>query len=171
MSNEITRRAFVKSILDDRPANLAVVAGLGSPCWDTAAAGDNPKNMYVWGAMGGAAMIGYGIAQAQKDRRVLVITGDGEMMMGMGAFSTRFWSSTMVATAKPGLSQPTRPGLLILAPLPLHQASKKCGPYRIPMKPRILSRFFLKKQARSSPLQKLNTKSLSLFYHPVAAHS
>ena len=91
MSKEITRRAFVKSILDDRPENLAVVAGLGSPCWDTAAAGDDPKNMYVWGAMGGAAMIGYGVAQAQKGRRILVITGDGEMMMGMGAFSTIAW--------------------------------------------------------------------------------
>ena len=88
MSTEITRRALVKSILDDRPDDLAVVAGLGSSCWDTAAAGDNPLNMYVWGAMGGAAMIGYGVAQAQKDRRILVITGDGDMLMGMGAFST-----------------------------------------------------------------------------------
>ena len=91
MSTEITRRALVKSILDDRPDGLAVVAGLGSSCWDTAAAGDNPLNMYVWGAMGGAAMIGYGVAQAQKDRRILVITGDGDMLMGMGAFSTIAW--------------------------------------------------------------------------------
>tara|TARA_B100000674_G_C37705616_1_gene852677 strand:- start:445 stop:909 length:465 start_codon:yes stop_codon:yes gene_type:complete len=50
--------------------------------------------MYVWGAMGGAAMIGYGLAQAQKERRILVITGDGEMLMGMGAFSTIAWKPT-----------------------------------------------------------------------------
>jgi thiamine pyrophosphate-dependent acetolactate synthase large subunit-like protein len=91
MSNEISRRTLVKSLLDARPDDLAVVAGLGSSCWDVSAAGDHPKNMYIWGAMGGAAMIGYGVAHAQKNRRVLVITGDGEMLMGMGAFSTIAW--------------------------------------------------------------------------------
>ena len=94
MTDEISRRPFVKSLLDARPDSLAVVAGLGSPCWDVAAAGDHKHNMYVWGAMGGAAMIGYGLAQAQKERRILVITGDGEMLMGMGAFSTIAWKPT-----------------------------------------------------------------------------
>ena len=94
MTNEISRRPFVKALLDARPDSLAVVAGLGSPCWDVAAAGDHEHNMYVWGAMGGAAMIGYGLAQAQKERRILVITGDGEMLMGMGAFSTIAWKPT-----------------------------------------------------------------------------
>ena len=91
MTVEISRRPFVKALLDSRPDSLAVLAGLGSPTWDVAAAGDNEKNMYIWGAMGGAAMIGYGLAHAQKDRRILVITGDGEMLMGMGAFSTIAW--------------------------------------------------------------------------------
>ena len=94
MTNEISRRPFVKALLDARPDSLAVVAGLGSPCWDVAAAGDHEHNMYVWGAMGGAAMIGYGLAQAQKERRILVITGDGEMLMGMGSFSTIAWKPT-----------------------------------------------------------------------------
>jgi thiamine pyrophosphate-dependent acetolactate synthase large subunit-like protein len=65
-----------------------VVAGLGAPTWDTAAAGDSPLNFYTWGGMGGAAMIGLGLALAQPGRRVLVITGDGELLMGLGALAT-----------------------------------------------------------------------------------
>ena len=42
----------------------------------------------MWGAMGQAAMIGLGLALAQPKRRVLVITGDGEMLMGLGALAT-----------------------------------------------------------------------------------
>jgi thiamine pyrophosphate-dependent acetolactate synthase large subunit-like protein len=61
---------------------------LGSTCWDVAAAGDNDRNFYLWGAMGGAAMIGLGLALAQPDKRVAVVTGDGEMLMGMGSLAT-----------------------------------------------------------------------------------
>ena len=46
------------------------------------------RNFYLWGAMGGAAMIGLGLALAQPDKRVAVITGDGEMLMGLGALAT-----------------------------------------------------------------------------------
>jgi thiamine pyrophosphate-dependent acetolactate synthase large subunit-like protein len=83
----LDRRAAVAEILKRR-GNAAVVAGLGAPCWDTAAAGDHPLNFYVWGGMGGAAMIGLGIAIAQPNRRTLVITGDGEMLMGVGSLAT-----------------------------------------------------------------------------------
>ena len=65
-----------------------VVAGLGAPVWDTAAAGDHALNFYTWGGMGGAAMIGLGLALAQPARRVLVITGDGELLMGLGSLAT-----------------------------------------------------------------------------------
>ncbi len=37
-------------------------------------------NFYLWGAMGSAALIGLGLAQAQPKRRVLVVTGDGEQL-------------------------------------------------------------------------------------------
>lgn len=82
------RRELVAAVLRNRDEDLLVVAGLGSPCWDVKNAGDVPENFYVWGAMGGAAMIGYGIARTQPGKRVLVITGDGEMLMGMGSFAT-----------------------------------------------------------------------------------
>jgi thiamine pyrophosphate-dependent acetolactate synthase large subunit-like protein len=45
-------------------------------------------NFYLWGAMGSAAMMGLGLALARPDARVAVITGDGEMLMGLGSLAT-----------------------------------------------------------------------------------
>jgi thiamine pyrophosphate-dependent acetolactate synthase large subunit-like protein len=75
-------------LLEGRADDLLVVPGLGSTTYDLAAAGDDPRNFYLWGAMGGAAMIGLGLALAQPQKRVAVITGDGEMLMGLGALAT-----------------------------------------------------------------------------------
>ncbi|KPK19490.1 MAG: aldehyde dehydrogenase [Betaproteobacteria bacterium SG8_41] len=83
----LNRRKAVADILKVR-GDALVVAGLGAPCWDIAAADDSPLNFYLWGGMGGAAMIGLGLALAQPKRRVLVITGDGEMLMGLGSLAT-----------------------------------------------------------------------------------
>jgi len=83
----LERRKLVKDLLVDR-GNLLVVCGLGSSTYDVAAAGDHPLNLYLWGAMGGAAMIGLGLALAKPERRVAVITGDGEALMGLGALAT-----------------------------------------------------------------------------------
>ena len=83
----LDRREVVKRLLEDR-GDLLVVSGLGAPTYDVAAAGDHPLNFYLWGAMGGAAMIGLGLALARPDRRVAVITGDGEMLMGLGSLAT-----------------------------------------------------------------------------------
>lgn len=80
----LRRREVVKDLLRDR-AEMLVVAGLGSPNWDCTAAGDHPLTFPLWGAMGGASMIGLGLALAQPSRRVLVITGDAEMLMGLGS--------------------------------------------------------------------------------------
>jgi thiamine pyrophosphate-dependent acetolactate synthase large subunit-like protein len=85
--NELSRRSAVARILADRRDTL-VVTGLGSPTYDCAAAGDHPLNFYLWGAMGSAVTVGLGLALAQPKRRVLVLTGDGEMLMGLGALAT-----------------------------------------------------------------------------------
>ena len=83
----LNRRAATARILRDR-GDALVVTGLGNSTFDVAAAGDTPLNFYLWGAMGGAAMVGLGLALAQPTRRVLVFTGDGEMMMGLGSLAT-----------------------------------------------------------------------------------
>ena len=86
MKKTLHRRDVVNHILHQR-GDLLVVAGLGAPAWDVAAAGDHPLSFPLWGAMGGAAMIGLGLALAQPKRKVLVVTGDGEMLMGLGSLA------------------------------------------------------------------------------------
>jgi thiamine pyrophosphate-dependent acetolactate synthase large subunit-like protein len=86
-AHPMRRREVVAALLADR-GDLLVVSGLGSTTYDCAAAGDHALNFYLWGAMGGAAMIGLGLALAQPKRRVLVVTGDGEMLMGIGSLAT-----------------------------------------------------------------------------------
>ncbi|MBV9360571.1 MAG: aldehyde dehydrogenase [Betaproteobacteria bacterium] len=81
------RRDVVSQLLKGR-GRLLVVAGLGSTAWDITAAGDHDLNFPMWGAMGQAAMMGLGLAIAQPKRRVVVITGDGEMLMGIGSLAT-----------------------------------------------------------------------------------
>ncbi len=81
------RRDVVAALLAER-GEMLVVAGLGAPAWDVAAAGDSALDFPLWAAMGGAAMVGLGLALAQPARRVLVITGDGEMLMGLGSLAT-----------------------------------------------------------------------------------
>ena len=83
----LQRRDVVARILRDRGETL-VVTGLGSATWDVAACGDHEGNFYLWGGMGGAAVTGLGLALAQPERRVLVFTGDGEMLMAIGALAT-----------------------------------------------------------------------------------
>jgi thiamine pyrophosphate-dependent acetolactate synthase large subunit-like protein len=84
----LERRAAMATLVAARGDDLLVVPGLGSTTWDLAAAGDDARNFYLWGAMGGAAMIGLGLALAQPKRRVAVITGDGDMLMGLGSLAT-----------------------------------------------------------------------------------
>lgn len=83
----LNRRDVVRELLAPRK-DLLVIAGLGAPAWDVTAAGDHPLTFPMWGAMGGAAMVGLGLALAQPKRCVLVVTGDGEMLMGLGALAT-----------------------------------------------------------------------------------
>lgn len=85
-SNKIARRAFVAEVLGAREGAL-VVPGLGSATWDCFAAGDSPEYLYSWGGMGLAVPTALGIALAQPGRRVLALTGDGEMMMGIGSLA------------------------------------------------------------------------------------
>ncbi len=83
----LDRRELVSALMQRLPDAL-VIAGLGSSAYDLFAAGDRPRNFYLWGAMGGAALMGLGLAIARPDDAVLVITGDGEQLMGLGGLAT-----------------------------------------------------------------------------------
>jgi thiamine pyrophosphate-dependent acetolactate synthase large subunit-like protein len=87
VTQPLDRRAAVARLLRDR-AGLLVVTGLGSPSYDVHAAGDHDGNYYLWGAMGAAALVGLGLAQARPERIILIITGDGEQLMGLGGLAT-----------------------------------------------------------------------------------
>ena len=82
------RRPTVSFLLVDRPANLLAVSGLGSSTWDLSAAGDNSCNFGFIGAMGQAAPFALGLALAQPEKRVVLFTGDGEILMSLGILAT-----------------------------------------------------------------------------------
>jgi phosphonopyruvate decarboxylase len=85
-SNKIARRPFMADLLAHRGSAL-IVTGLGSPTWDCFAAGDSREYLYSWGGMGLAVPTALGVALAQRGRRVVCITGDGEMLMGIGSLA------------------------------------------------------------------------------------
>lgn len=87
MTQRLERRAAVRGLLEGR-GDALVVTGLGSPTYDVAAVGDHPRNFYLWGAMGGTAVLGLGLALARPQTPVIVFTGDGDMLMGVGSFAT-----------------------------------------------------------------------------------
>jgi len=83
----LNRRDALRTLLTERE-KMIVVSGLGSTAYDLASCGNDPLDFPLWGAMGGAAMVGLGLALAQPEYRVLVVTGDGEMLMGLGSLAT-----------------------------------------------------------------------------------
>ena len=85
---ELRRRDVAKRISDLGGTELLIVTGLGSTNWDFTAAGDRDLIFPMWGAMGGAVPLGLGLALAQPNRKVLVATGDGEMLMGLGSLAS-----------------------------------------------------------------------------------
>ena len=68
-----------------------IVASLGHPAYDLYAAGDRDANFYTWGSMGLASSIGLGLAMAQPSRRVIVLDGDGSLLMNLGSLATIGW--------------------------------------------------------------------------------
>ena len=108
----------MRALLDGR-GDLLLVTGLGSTTYDAAAVADDERNFYLWGAMGAASMVGLGLALAQPKRRVLVVTGDGEMLMGLGALATI------------GVTRPAEPRDCRVRQCPLRRDRHAAEPYRV----------------------------------------
>ena len=95
---EVASAAAPAFVLDRRQAvpalvgkheDFLIVTGLAGTSRDAAALTKDGAHLYTMaGAMGGACMIGLGLALARRDRRVLVLTGDGELLMNVGSLAT-----------------------------------------------------------------------------------
>src|ERR1700681_3691243 len=84
----LDRREALPKLLG-RHEDFLIVAGLSGTSRDIAALTQNGAHAYIMiGAMGGACMIGLGLALARPDRRVLVVTGDGGLLMNVSALAT-----------------------------------------------------------------------------------
>jgi phosphonopyruvate decarboxylase len=84
----LDRREALPALLG-RHEDFLIVAGLSGSARDVAAVTRNGLHAYILvGAMGAASMVGLGLALARPERRVLVVTGDGELLMNVGALAT-----------------------------------------------------------------------------------
>jgi len=82
------RREAVPQILGDH-RDFLIVTGLAGAAQDIAGStSEAPNTFMLGGAMGGATMMGAGLALARPDRRVLVVTGDGDLLMSLGSLAT-----------------------------------------------------------------------------------
>ncbi len=84
----LDRRQAVPALIE-RPADFLIVTGLAGTAQELSAMTDcSPGVFALGGAMGAALSMGLGLALAQPDRRVIAITGDGELLMNVGALAT-----------------------------------------------------------------------------------
>ncbi|MDQ3812099.1 MAG: thiamine pyrophosphate-dependent enzyme [Chloroflexota bacterium] len=68
-----------------------IVGGVGNSTFDLAAC-DRARNFYMWNSMGMASSIGLGLALARPDLRVVVLDGDGSILMNLGSLATEVTS-------------------------------------------------------------------------------
>lgn len=84
----LDRREAVPALIE-RPQDFLVIAGLAGTAQElTAITEDSPLNFPLGGAMGAAVTMALGLALAQPKRRVLCVTGDGELLMNLGSLAT-----------------------------------------------------------------------------------
>jgi phosphonopyruvate decarboxylase len=82
--NRVEATHLIVGLAGDAP----IVASLGHPAYDLFAAGDRAQNFYTWGSMGLASSIGLGLALMRPDVRVIVLDGDGSLLMNLGSLAT-----------------------------------------------------------------------------------
>jgi thiamine pyrophosphate-dependent acetolactate synthase large subunit-like protein len=87
----MTRLEATRVVVGAVDARTPIIASLGHPAYDLFAVGDRPANFYTWGSMGLASSIGLGLAMARRDLQVVVLDGDGSLLMNLGSLATIGW--------------------------------------------------------------------------------
>lgn len=87
-SSSLDRREAIPKLFGD-PSDFLIVASLAGAAKDIGAlTRETPNAFLLGGAMGAATMTGLGLALAQPDRRVVVVVGDGDLLMSMSSLAT-----------------------------------------------------------------------------------
>lgn len=84
MINRLEATQYVVSQLADEP----IVASLGNAKFDLFTAKDRPQNFYMWNSMGMASSIGLGLAMARPQQKVVILDGDGSLLMNLNSLPT-----------------------------------------------------------------------------------
>ena len=85
----MNRKNVIKVIADSAAAkNAAIVSNIGHASRELFELHDSPANFYMMGSMGLASSIGLGLSIAKQHKSVIVIDGDGSILMNLGALST-----------------------------------------------------------------------------------
>ncbi len=87
----MTRLDATHVVIKSLDAKTPVIASLGHPAYDLFTASDRPANFYTWGSMGLASSIGLGLAMAKPELPVIVLDGDGSLLMNLGSLATIGW--------------------------------------------------------------------------------
>ena len=85
----MARREAIEDIMKCIDDEL-VVCNIGFPSRELYDIEDRDKNFYMIGSMGLASSIGLGLALARPDKDIVVIDGDGSLLMNMGSLVTVF---------------------------------------------------------------------------------
>ncbi len=85
----MARYEAIQEIMESIEEEL-VICNIGFPSRELYEIDDRPKNFYMIGSMGLASSIGFGLAMAKPHKDVVVIDGDGSLLMNMGSLVTIF---------------------------------------------------------------------------------
>ncbi|HEV7664564.1 MAG TPA: thiamine pyrophosphate-dependent enzyme [Chloroflexota bacterium] len=83
MMQRIEATALAVQLAGESP----IIGGVGNSTFDLVPF-DRPQNFYMWNSMGMASSIGLGLALARPDLRVVVLDGDGSLLMNLSSLAT-----------------------------------------------------------------------------------
>ena len=85
------QRLAATRIAVELAGDAPIIGGVGNSTFDLIPF-DRPRNFYMWNSMGMASSIALGVALARPDLRVVVLDGDGSILMNLGSLATEITS-------------------------------------------------------------------------------